>query len=300
MEALFIGVDGGGTKTVITVEDEAGNVLGQASAGAANIRISVEQAWQSINAALEAILTPHAISLTAPHIPLHAGMGLAGCEMTSAYDAFLAVKHPFQTIVVTSDAYTACLGAHGGRDGAIIIVGTGVIGFQIENNHSSRVGGWGFPHDDQGGGAWLGLQAVSHALCCYDGRLAETALAKAVYHFFQADIAALINWANQANSSAFAELAPVVVAQMQAGDPDAIALMQCAANHIEQIDAALAAAQVGKSKLLPCALLGGVSEFIKPYLSAQHRDAFTSSLASPDKGAILMVKKQWQGMQESS
>lgn len=296
MEALFIGVDGGGTKTIVSVEDEAGNVLGQASAGPANIRISVEQAWQSINTALEKILMPHGVSLTAPRIPLYAGMGLAGCEIQSAYDAFLAVKHPFKKLMLASDAYTACLGAHNGRDGAIIIAGTGVIGFQIEHNHSSRVGGWGFPHDDQGGGAWLGLQAVSHALSCYDGRLAETALAKAIYHYFGADVPALISWANQANSTVFAELAPVVIAQVQAGDPDAVALLQRAANYIEQIDVALRAAQVDKHKLLPRVLLGGISEFIKPYLSIQSRDVFTEKLASPDKGAVLMVKKQWQGM----
>lgn len=297
MEALFIGVDGGGTKTVVSVEDEAGNVLGQASTGPANIRISVEQAWQSINTALEKILTPHAVSLAAPRVPLYAGMGLAGCEIKSAYDAFLAVKHPFKTLLVTSDAYTACLGAHGGHDGAIIIVGTGVIGFQIEKNHTSRVGGWGFPHDDQGGGAWLGLQAISHALSCYDGRLPETALAAAVYDHFANDMAVLVSWANQANSSAFAEIAPIVIAQMQVGEPAAIAIVKRAAAQVEQLDKALEAAQINKRQRLPRALSGGISEFIKPYFSAQCGDAFTARQASPDKGAILMVKKQWQARQ---
>lgn len=298
MEALFIGVDGGGTKTVVSVEDEAGNVLGTAVAGPANIRISVEQAWQSINLALENILSSHAVSLTAPSIPLYAGMGLAGCEIKSAYDAFLAVKHPFKTLLLTSDAYTACLGAHGGHDGAIIIVGTGVIGFQIENEHTSRVGGWGFPHDDQGGGAWLGLHAISHALCCYDGRLPESALAKSIYQHFKNDISTLISWANQANSSMFAELAPIVIAQMQAGESTAVALIKQAAQEVEKIDTALIAAQRDKQKILPRTLLGGISEFIQPYLSIERRNMLTCKQASPDKGAILMVKKQWHKSQE--
>jgi glucosamine kinase len=176
-------------------------------------------------------------------------------------------------------------------------VGTGVIGFQIENNHTSRVGGWGFPHDDQGGGAWLGLQAVSHTLSCYDGRLPETRLAKAVGDYFDTDMAALIQWANQANSSAFAELAPIVIHQAQSGESAATALMQRAARDIEQLNSALLSAQLNKQVKLPRALSGGISEFIKPYLSEACGNQFITKLAPADKGAIFMVKKQWQGMQ---
>ena len=38
---IFIGIDGGGTKTKLRMEDENGNLLAQSKGGPANIRLSV-------------------------------------------------------------------------------------------------------------------------------------------------------------------------------------------------------------------------------------------------------------------
>lgn len=292
MEQLFIGVDGGGTKTNVRVEDETGRLLGQASGGPANIRLSVEQSWQSINAALETILQPLGLSLTHHSHPMHAGMGLAGCEIKLAYQHFLRTKHTFDTLMLTSDAYAACMGAHGGEDGAIIVIGTGVVGFQTEKNQTARVGGWGFPHDDQGGGAWLGLQAVRQTLSWCDGRMPVSGLVQMIYEHFNNDVTMMVNWANQANSSAFASIAPMVIAQMQEGDAVAIDLIQRAAAYIDRIDAALESAQVDKTNFLPRALSGGIAEFVEPYLSARLRENIVKKKSTPDKGAILMLRKK--------
>ncbi len=43
-----------------------------------------------------------------------------------------------------TDAHAACIGAHNGADGAIIIIGTGVVGYQTQNGEGVQVGGWGF------------------------------------------------------------------------------------------------------------------------------------------------------------
>ena len=48
---LFIGVDGGATKSIVRVEDETGRLLGKEIGGPANIRLSVDQSWQSIHSA---------------------------------------------------------------------------------------------------------------------------------------------------------------------------------------------------------------------------------------------------------
>ena len=39
---------------------------------------------------------------------------------------------------------------HGGRDGALIAIGTGTVAFQIEDGQESRAGGWG----SRAGSAW--------------------------------------------------------------------------------------------------------------------------------------------------
>ena len=53
---IFIGVDGGATKTIVRVENARGEPLGQRQGGPANIRLSVEDSWQSINDALKEAL----------------------------------------------------------------------------------------------------------------------------------------------------------------------------------------------------------------------------------------------------
>ncbi len=288
---FFIGVDGGATKCIVRVEDEQGRLLGREIGGPANIRISVTQAWQSIHAALEKILRPLAVSIENNHL-FHVGMGLAGCEISEAYAAFLREAPSFQTFIVSSDAHAACLGAHAGKDGAIIIAGTGVVGFQREGNHMAKVSGWGFPHDDIGGGAWLGLQAVSITLQSMDGRLPSSNLSKAIQQHFNDQPDALVTWANQANSTAFAELAPVVIQTAQSGDATAMALLQRAASAIDEVSAALIAKQKYSEKRLPCVLIGGIAPFIQPFLNPISQSRLQACALTPDAGAIFLVKNR--------
>lgn len=289
-QSLFIGVDGGATKCVVRVEDESGNLLGREISGPANINVSVVKTWHSILDALEKIIRPLNISLQNKTYRFHAGMGLAGCEVKEAYQEFLKYTHPFHQLIVSSDAHTACLGAHQHQDGSIIVIGTGAVGFQIESMRTTKVSGWGFPHDDQGGGAWLGMEAVKITLQTLDGRLPSSRLSQMIFAHFKENLQALTTWANQANSTAFAELAPVVIAQCEAGDPASIALMKQAARAINQISEALKAKQL-QSKKLPCALIGGLAPFIKPFLSENLQSDLVPAQSTPDQGAVLLVRK---------
>lgn len=286
---LFIGVDGGASKCVVRLEDEQGQLIGRETSGPATIRFSINQAWASIHAALNKILNSHGISLNDSHYKFHAGMGLAGCEIKEAYSAFLNQQHAFETLVVASDAKTACLGAHGGKDGAIIIVGTGLIGYQLEAGNVTRVGGFGFPHDDKGGGAWLGLKAIGLALQWYDKRVQSSGLAEAVYDYFHQDIDHLVTWANNASSTEFATLAALVIHQSKKGDTSAINLLKVSAKTVLHIGNTLCKAQQAVAPL-PVALIGGIAPFLEPYLDVALRTRLRPSQLTPDQGAILLVK----------
>lgn len=289
-QELYVGVDGGATKVIVRVEDERGMLLGKEQGGPANIRISVTNAWQSIHSTLEKILQPLGISLTSKQYHFHVGMGLAGCELYEAYQRFLNRAHPFKTLIISSDAHTACLGAHGGSDGAIIVVGTGMVGFQIQKQQSTKISGWGFPHDDEGGGAWIGLNAVMLTFKWLDKRLPESSLTKAIYAYFTEDFNHLITWANQANSTTFAELAPIVIQCANEGDVFAIEILQKAARAIDEVGNALFASQ-SDAQLLPCSLVGGIAPFIQPYLGDKLRSRLTPCQQTPDAGAIILVRR---------
>lgn len=290
MSVLRVGVDGGATKCMVRVEDAAGTLLGQATSGPANIRISVNGTWSSIQQALDAILKPHGIDWRDSNHLFHAGMGLAGCEMQEAVRAFTQqAPVNFKTLKVVSDAHTACLGAHLGADGAIIIAGTGSVGFQLQQGKETRVGGWGFPQDDQGSGAWIGLQAFNATLRWLDGRLAENELVKAIFAHFDNDKTRLIAWSNQANSTAFATLVPIVMVQYQAGHPLAISILQQAAAAIDSIGDALYRAQQPDTVALPCSLVGGVAPFLEPLLCDALRSRVRPLQAAPEVGALTLI-----------
>jgi glucosamine kinase len=290
-KSFFIGVDGGATKCTVRVEDETGNLLAEAMSGPANIRISVPMAWQAIHTALENALKPLGISVNDPNSRFHAGIGIAGCEIGHAYKTFIHFPHKFHSLEVTHDSHTACLGAHGGKDGALIIAGTGVAGYQIESGQTVKVSGWGFPHDDIGSGAWLGLEAARVALQWQDGRTPSSGLAKAVMAHFDNQLNRFVSWANQANSTAFAELAPLVIQVSKAGDAAALNLLRGAGRALDAVGSALHARQDDKTISLPCALTGGIAPFIEPYLGNAVRARLVPCQLPPEAGAILYLRK---------
>ena len=167
---FYIGVDGGGTRCRARIEDAEGRLLGQGAAGPATTRIGADRSMQAVRAAsmaaaIDAGLPPAALAHTS------AGVGLAGIDRKGAREALVGFPHPFRNVVYASDANVACLGAHSGRDGGIVVAGTGSIGFARVKGRERRIGGYGFPISDEGSGAELGLQAVRLALRAHDGIL---------------------------------------------------------------------------------------------------------------------------------
>ncbi|MFL1876942.1 hypothetical protein ACIKT0_17595, partial [Hansschlegelia beijingensis] len=88
------------------------------------------------------------------------GEGEAGVSQKREMEAMRAEPHPFARLELTTDFETACLGAHGGEDGGIVIVGTGSAAYARVAGAAFRFGGWGFEVGDDGGGAPLGREVV--------------------------------------------------------------------------------------------------------------------------------------------
>lgn len=292
---IFIGVDGGGTKTKIIVEDESGLLLGQARSGPANIRNSVEQAWASIDSGVKEALTQAGIDPADGDYHFHIGLGLAGTEDPVASQTFLSRPNFYTTLLLESDAYAACLGVHDCADGVIIIIGTGVIGYELYQGGRYLVGGWGFPQGDTGGGAWLGLEAVRLAFKSVDGRVAETPLIKAIFNYFDNDMGKIISWSTKARPVDFASLAPMVIEHIQREDPHAVALIELAAKEVDDIAAALEKKLPAGHGSLPCCLLGGVAPFIQPRVNEALKSRLVARKHDAPKGAIYMIRNKVLG-----
>src|SRR5262249_13701682 len=143
--------------------------------------------------------------------------------------------HAFRSIVYAHDATTACLGAHGAREGGIVIVGTGSIGFAVVGGREVRVGGYGFPISDEGSGADLGLHAIRLALRAHDQRGAAASLTRDVMARFRNDPYEAVAWMDRASATDYAAFAPLVMRHADAGDAVARRIVRDAAEQIDEL-----------------------------------------------------------------
>jgi glucosamine kinase len=290
----LIGVDGGGTKTKLLLEDTNGKVLATTVTGPSNITRSIDTALSSIQKGIQLLSQKSNLKINNSQIRL--GLGLAGAENEQIKMQFLARAPQYipgvAQIILKSDAHVACLGIHAGKAGAIIIVGTGTQGYQIEdNNKTTRIACWGSPVDDQGGGSWLGLEAIRMTFKCIDGRQKPNLFSKSIFKKFGNNLDAFVIWANQASTCDYATLTKDIVTAAELGDTTAIDLLKRASKEINLIIDTLKRKQTSDEKL-PLCIIGGMAPFIKPYLDPKMVESLVPRLHEHDicEGAIFMLK----------
>jgi glucosamine kinase len=255
--ALFLGVDGGGTGCRARIEDASGTVLGLGQSGPATTRLGICKAWDSIRAAFamaiaEAGLGPPDVSR------VHAVVGIAGIRRKGIQEQFAALAHPFASLRFISDGLIACLGAHNGKDGGIVIVGTGSIGIARIKGHDLCVGGYGFPISDEGSGADLGLRAIRLALRALDGRAEATQLTAEILGRFHDDPFEVVAWMDRATATDYANFAPLVMRHADQGDPVGRRIVQAGAKQIDDLVRVLT--ERGAPRV---ALIGGLANAIE-------------------------------------
>ena len=258
---LFAGVDGGGTGCRARIEDAKGCLLGTGIAGPATLRMGVDRAITEVEKACRAALDEAGLGANALG-SVHAAVGLAGIGRKGALEQLLMRPHPFRSVVYAHDATIACIGAHGARDGGIVIIGTGSVGFAVVGGRETRVGGYGFPISDEGSGADLGLHAIRLALRAYDERAVGTSLTRDVMTRFHNDPFEAVAWMDHATATDYATFAPLVMRHADAGDPVARRIVRDAAEQIDELARRLS--ECGAPRI---ALLGGLASSMQPWLA---------------------------------
>jgi glucosamine kinase len=280
---LYLGIDGGGTRCRARIRDEAGLLLGEGEAGSANAR-------RGARATMDAIITAARAALAAGRLPesalgsLHAGAGLAGVCQSADMAAMAAEPHPFRSLRLTTDFGAACLGAHAGRDGGVVIAGTGSVAYGRLQRQELRFGGWGFEASDDGGGAALGRAIVRHALKAADGMAPRGALADVALLVLGGDQEAVVTWCGRAGPADYGRLTPLVFEHALA-DPEAARLRDGAAAEIGALVARLLGLGIDR-----VALVGGLAEPLTPYLPEQARAALVAPASDAVDGAIALAR----------
>jgi glucosamine kinase len=264
-----------------------GNLLGEGVGGPANIHSDFPLAKESIRGAAKSALAAAGLDEQSLR-RAHAGLGLAGAGLKATSDRLLSELTSFASMELETDAYVAWLGAHGGGDGAIAILGTGSCGLAIVNGQRITVAGWGPEVSDEAGGQRMGREALRRTLWAYDGRAEKSGLTDALLTRFNWDPARIVSFAASASSADYARFAPLIFTYASAQDPLAVTLVSDAAEAAARIiDRLLAAGAPAVS------LVGGLAEPLSTWLPPRLSGYITPPQTDPVDGAILMARRSF-------
>jgi glucosamine kinase len=282
----LIGVDGGGTGTRVRIARlSPGDAveLAQGTSGPSGLGLGIARAWAAVQ---DAIANGFATAGIEPPSParIAIGLGLAGVHNRQWAQEFVDADPGYAALRLETDAFTTLLGAHGGRPGAIVAIGTGSVGEVLLPDGTRReVGGWGFPAGDEASGGWIGLAAINHIEQVLDGRRTHSAFAADVIDACGGHRAAIQVWLGQATQTAYATLAPLVL--KHADDPAARAILTKAGE-----EAAAIARALDPDSSLPLALCGGLGaalrDWLPPALAARARAPEGDSA----RGALRLIE----------
>jgi N-acetylglucosamine kinase-like BadF-type ATPase len=237
----FLGVDGGGSKTAFLLIDESGRLLASHTEGPAYY---LEIGWDALTSMLaRGIHATLQSGCVAPEKLDFAFIGLPAYGEDSKLLARLDAA-PSPPLVpgryrCGNDAACAWAGALACEDGINLVAGTGSIGYGEYDGRAARAGGWGELFSDEGSAHWIAREALSLFSRMSDGRtergpwydLART-------HFglsADLDLCAAIYGDGRAGRSHIAALAPHVARAALAGDVQAAALFERAADELARI-----------------------------------------------------------------
>jgi glucosamine kinase len=284
-EPFFIGVDGGGTGCRARIEDSKGCLLGTGIAGPAALRLGLDRALIEVEKACHAALGEAGLNSDALN-SAHAVVGLAGVGRKGTLEQLALRQHAYRSIIYVNDATIACIGAHGGRDGGIVIVGTGSVGFAVVGEREFRMGGYGFPISDEGSGAVLGLHAIRMALRAYDERAVATSLTRDVMMRFDNDPFETVAWMDRATATDYATFAPLVMRHADAGDSIARRIVRDSAEQIDEL-----VRRLGECGATRIALLGGLASSMQPWLAPDVQRRLSPVEGDAVDGALRLARR---------
>jgi hypothetical protein len=250
----FLGIDAGASATQWALIDHDGLVATGTSAAMdghiyrASSRERMEQVFNEISTQIK------------NHKLAGAYMGITGVTSDGSIET-LAESILGVSIKVVSDIELAYRANFSEGEGILLYAGTGSVAFAIDDrSNSHQIGGWGYLLGDEGGGYWIGREAIRHAMSDIE-RKAEfisSSLTSQILNVIGGkDWSSVKSFVYSQERSAIASLSKLVDTSASKGDVDAIRIIREAAEHlarlVQRMDDSLA------TTLLPVQFTGGIS-----------------------------------------
>ena len=302
---LYLGVDGGGTKTQAVLINNEEKIVSEGFAGPSNpLRVGVETAISNINDALNTACDQVNRN---PGDIVSATLGLAGVRRADIRESIrqrVVQKIGVKNVEVVTDAEIALFGTTLGEAGLVIISGTGSICYGRDGKeNSATAGGWGPIAGDEGGGISIAKQALQAIAKALDGRGKQTALSEVAADYFRAstpeDLIVAI-YSPQMDNKRLAGFARYVVETAQKEDEIAIEILAEAGFELGIAAFAVIKKLKLNDKKVPIGTVGSIFKagglITKPLLETVHSFAPQAYLQEPRldpaNAAALMAQKR--------
>jgi glucosamine kinase len=297
--SLFLGIDGGGSKTTCLVGDEK-SVLATASAPGSNpIRVGEKQARDSLHTAirdacLAAKVEPGSIQRTC--------VGIAGAGRPTIVTLVdrIVKEAVGGEIEVVPDVVVALEAAFACGPGLIVTAGTGSIAYgRNSRGDTARAGGWGFAISDEGSAHWIGRAAITAAMRSHDSGDITMLIGSILNNWHLDTRDELVRAANATPPPDFASLFPTVLAAAVSGDSLARDVLMAAGTELAQLAKIVVRRLWPEQQSLMVAVAGGVfqnSQLVRQVfvncLRSEHPGAtLQSGIIEPVQGALFLARR---------
>jgi len=185
-----IGVDGGGTKTIVGLSDLNGRILKTEKSGSSNPRnIGVKRAVENVVKGIKSILPKNKkakilstfIGLPAVEEELRPKIQEIQKELLTEKRISKAIRGK---VVFGSDQLIAFKSGTDKKEGIVLIAGTGCVAHGWDGKREYKASGWGWLADE-GSAFWIGQKILQAVLKSLDGRGPKTSLKSFIFHRFR-------------------------------------------------------------------------------------------------------------------
>lgn len=235
---VFLGLDGGGTKTEAVIVDSGGAERGRGLSGPCNIATCDDGALRaSVRDAMRAALQEAALPLETRFAAVCAGVaGYVDTRRRADFARLLAEVAPADHHWVEPDFVIAYWGATEGEPGIVVIAGTGAVVYgRNAAGEACRVDGRGFLLGDRGSGFQVGAHMLHRTLTRLDsGERPDDLDRRLLAHIEAEDADGLVEWVyRDFRPVRIAELASVV-GSWAGSDKDARGIVEAAGAGLAQ------------------------------------------------------------------
>ena len=224
----FLGIDGGGTKTVVAVSDENGKILMKKTGKSINFySVGMDTARKNLGAVIDEISNKLcAESFSGVFIGCSALDNEADTKLVSELtDGVINAEK----IKIHSDVYIALKSVEGAECPCAAICGTGSMAAALDKDGNTLIaGGWGHIIGDEGSAYAIALNALKQCCVMSDNGIKTPLLVCAEKHFGVSDFRKVIDiiYSPETTKDVIALFAEKVGALASDGDTDAVGIIK--------------------------------------------------------------------------